>query len=195
MLAVDLSRDGTRLATGGEDFSLRFWDASTGRMITAIEGVHRDRPRHQDEDASAGRMIGPLTGYGGPVVCVALSPACDRVAACGWAKLRIDEPSGGRFAGSSGFAWQGGYLRVWDSGTGKLIHSLAETGAGRPFVRAMAFTPDGNELFALHEDYTLNAWDARTGRKLVALDGPRGSIKSGRGRSEPGLGAAFSTDG
>jgi WD40 repeat protein len=142
-------------------------------------------------------MIREIGGLGGTIGYLALSPTCDRIAASGWAKPKVFGASGGQASsghsgGSELIGWQGGYLRIWDLGTGKLLHTLEET--EQPLARAIAFTGDGDELLALHGDYTLNGWDARTGTRFLALRGLARRSDRGRGRPEPGLGAAFSGD-
>ena len=66
-----------------------------------------------------------------------------------------------------------GAVRVWDTTTGTLRHTL--TGHGDS-AQAVAFSPDGAILATAGEDGLVRLWDAATGRSMRDLDGHHGRV-------------------
>jgi RNA polymerase sigma factor (sigma-70 family) len=66
-----------------------------------------------------------------------------------------------------------GSVRVWDTATGIVRHTL--TGHGESAL-AVAFSPDGKVLATAGEDGRLRLWDPVTGRSLRELEAHRGRI-------------------
>lgn len=86
---------------------------------------------------------------------------------------------GGKILAAAGYD---GAVRVWDTTTGNLLHTL--TGHGDS-AHAVAFSPDGSLLATAGEDGRVRLWDAATGKSLRDLDGHRGRV----------WGVCFSPDG
>src|SRR5207253_8330927 len=71
---------------------------------------------------------------------------------------------------------------IWEAGTGKVLHRLAEQGAG---ISSLAVSPDGKVLAVGTQNGMVHLWDAAAGTKIRQLDRHPGYV----------LGLAFSRDG
>src|SRR5262249_25576850 len=111
----DFTADGRTLVSGGADQCVRFWDVPTGQPGRVLEAaVFR-----------LGLTLGKVEGV---IASIALSPDGGLVAMCG-----SSEAPG---AGNS-------LVRVWDTRTGELKHTLEREQCRCRFV---AFAPDGATL-------------------------------------------------
>lgn len=165
--AVCFSPGGLEVATGGDDRTVRIWDAATGNLINTF----RDVPA--------------------PVLCLAYSRDGRRVLSGSWARNVILEyedgsPGGIRSVSRGGQLvdavsqladavrsgrrvghLEGGSIRIWDTRLGLI----------RPFKdddeppRGVAFSPDRSRVVSLGNDYVVRARDAqRSGEISLTMD-------------------------
>ena len=178
VLSVAFSPDGWRLASGGEDNTVKIWDSATGKELFPLKG-HEGRvtsvafsPDGQrlasasaDHtvkiwDSATGKELLALKGHGEVVTSVTFSPDGQRLATASSDKT----------------------VKVWDSTTGKELLSLA---GHTDEVTSVAFSPDGQRLASGSVDKTVKIWDCATRKELFSLEGHTDEVTS----------VAFSPDG
>jgi eukaryotic-like serine/threonine-protein kinase len=171
VVALALSPDGRRLASGSEDGWVRLWDVPSGREIAGANEHHLALrsvqfspdgrslvsagydPTSYLWDATTGRAIRALRGHEKGV----------------WAA--VFSPDGRRLASAS----DDGTLRLWDPSTGE---TLAVLRGHEDIVRAVVFSPDGRRLASTGEDRTVRLWDAATGSPIAVLRGHESPLRS-----------------
>ena len=122
-----------------------------------------------DWTAPGGPLVRTLTGHGGAVNAVALTP------------------DGKRAISASGDKT----LKVWDLETGRTLRTLEGHSAS---VFGVAVTADGKRAVSASEDKTLKVWDLETGRALRTLEGHSASV-SGAAVTPDGKWAVSASEG
>ncbi|MEE6178713.1 nSTAND1 domain-containing NTPase [Mycobacterium sp. 050134] len=178
---VAVSPDGSRIAAGLADHTVRLWDALTGKPIGQPLRGHdgivtsvafspngaRLASGSMDQtvrlwDVATGQPIGqPLRSPRQVVTSVAFSPDGTRLA-----------------SGNSRYVWR------WDVATGQPIGDPLR--GHDDLVSSVAFSPDGSRIVSGSGDKTVRLWDAVTG---VPVGVPL------RGHSADVMSVAFSPDG
>jgi WD40 repeat protein len=174
--SLDFNRDGSILASGSYDRTIRLWNVDTGDLRKTLEG-HTDGVQHvafsptglilasasddgtiQLWDIKTGDVIKILEGHADWVGHVAFSPT-------------------GLILASTG---GDGTIRLWDIKTGEPLKTIT------PASRAsfIVYSPDGNTL-ASTDRKVIHLWNAHSGELLRTLTGHIGYIYS----------IAFSPDG
>ncbi len=178
IFSVAFSPDGTTLACGASDSTVRLWDVRHRRQTAQLPGhsdsvesvaFSRDGRRlataGDDEtarlwDLTSGAQIAKLSGYGADVWSVDLSP------------------DGRTLADGS----KDGTIRLWDVATRTRIRVLRGHTDG---VTTLRFSPDGRTLASGAWDDTVRLWNTATWAQTATLRGHTDSVHS----------VAFSPDG
>jgi len=179
--SIAFSHDGTRIATGAKDRTVRVWDADTGAELAVLAGhteeigdvafSRDDRLLASCSGAKSQFVGGTLTSATGSELFVWDLDTGTRVHSLeGHAQpaRAIDFSPDGRHLVS---AADDGALRVWD-----LIDGHDEVQLGhRRAVGAVAYGPDGEVIASGSDDGTVRLWDPRVSRG-VDLEGHRDTV-------------------
>ena len=180
--SVVFSPDGSTLAIGSSDKTIKLLDVATGEMLNTLTG-HTESvfsvafspdgrtlaSASFDKtvrlwDATTGEMLNTLTGHTGVVGKVAFSP------------------DGTILASSGPWSSDDKTIRLWDVQTGHLRATLTGHKKG---INGIAFSPDGTTLISTSHDSTIRVWDVRNG-KLVKVLGVPCTATSGPAMSPDG---------
>ena len=160
--AVAFGPDGSTLATGGYDGSVRIWDSARGRAVRVLKGgagtvwsvdfsPDGKAVAAAGEDAvirlwdtADGKLLRTLSGHGRNIWRVRFSPD-------------------GRHLASGSFDDS---VKVWNAGTGALVHDLK--GHGQAVV-GLDYSPDGRLIASGSDDSTIRIWRAGDGRLVRVL--------------------------
>ena len=165
-----MSRDGTTLAFGAEDGTIRLWDTATHTTTATLDGHRRQVESVSFSpdgkalasgsgdrtvrlwDVVSGTQFAVLPDHYCSVSSVAFSPDGAILASGGW----------------------NGKVIIWDAATGR---NIGEFNRHADLVRAVSFSPDGTILATASEDGDVLLWDVATGN-ATAISSHTGPVWS-----------------
>ncbi|QQS05233.1 MAG: metallophosphoesterase [Fibrobacterota bacterium] len=165
--AFSYSPDGTQLATGSSDNTVRIWNSNSGALLQTLEGHSRSvaSVRWSPDGAflasgSGDRTIRIWDMNTGELFRILE----DGVVSVDWS------PSGDFLAAAS----PDNGIRIWDVKTGARIRDLE----GQRHVASVAWSSDGLHVASGSGDWTTRIWNTKTGAVLHVLEGHSGTVES-----------------
>jgi WD40 repeat protein len=170
VFAVAYAPAGKRLATGGDDLTVRLWDTASGQQLACLRGhtnivrgvawsTDGKRLASASEDGTArvwdaadGRELRRFAGHRAAVIAVAWRPEETGVATTGYDSR----------------------VRVWDPDTGQ--ESISPQLWNGSWGQAVAWSPDGNQLAVGGWNHEARVCDAKTGKVVATLVGHHSGI-------------------
>ena len=188
VFSIALSPDGTRLAGGFDDGTIRLWELATGEEIAVTQGVHVDRIWTLAFSPNGERLVsgdddGEIRFWDGQTGTL-LEPRATLPIGGSWSLAYSPDSTRILSGGSDTFL-------LLDATSGAVVMEPVE--GHSVWHSTVAFTPDGTRLMAVgrergggNRDTSVRLWDAATGELIGGpMREPGGNVTS----------AAFAPDG
>lgn len=161
---VAFSPDGTTLASGGSDNTIRFWDVTSSKEKATLKNAPQNCPL-TGVDSLAFRPDGKTLATGSGSKYVTLWDVATRKDTTLLDAGKSQGPRSFVVLSADGKALASGDegIRLWDVSIGK---ELATLKGHTELVWSVVFSPDGKTLVA-GGDKTIKLWDVKTGKELA----------------------------
>ena len=159
--SICFSPAGNNLLNGSSDGSVNLWNADNGMRLMSLP---HDGGVETVSFSPAGDLI--ATGSNNRAVRVSIFDAISGklVLTLKEHRYRVNficfSPTGDRIASADPYT-----LKLWDTGSGRLLHSLDAGG----LIESMCFSPAGDHLASCSFQGVLKRWDSTGGQLLESL--------------------------
>jgi WD40 repeat protein len=163
--AIAWKRDGSKLASGGLDKTVKIWEVSSGNLLQSMQGhtgavwgVSWDITGNKLASASLDGTVRIWDSNNGNQVAILQNPA--QVWAVVWS------PDGSKIASAGGNPDDNTstFVKIWDALTFQAIPTINFEGLPSPTVVSLAWSPDGAKLAAAAG--FARVWNVNTGKLL-----------------------------
>ena len=156
------SPDGSRVASGSDDNTVRVWEVQTGQCQHTLEG-HSSSVLSVAFSPDGSRVASGSDDNTVRVWDVKTGQCQHTLGHSSWIRSVVFSPDGSRVASGSG----DNTVRVWDVQTGRCQHTLE--GHSRS-VSSVVFSPDGSRVASGSDDNTVRVWDITNRTELLCYD-------------------------
>lgn len=163
--AVAISADGTRIASGSCDSTLRIWNASSGDSVAVLQHPYNSAVAPVTFSPDGERILS-CSSNTALLWDVTTGQEVSRSKARDWSIASVESfsPDGARIASVS----YDHIIRIWDATTGSTLLTLE----GHPnIVFSVAFSSDGNLLTSGSYDHNVRVWALTDGACIMNLEG------------------------
>jgi WD40 repeat protein len=167
--SVAFSPDGTLALTGGEDRSVRLWNAATGEFVRIFRGLN------------GGAVSVSFSPDGSKVIAGSMRASVmiwDAATGAVLQRFRGDAESGNMYpvflpGGEEIVTWHFANVKLWKVATGKAFNAVKVSSPERPKSASgpIAVSADGARLVAEAYGGTVGLWDIETGELIRSFTG------------------------
>ncbi|NJR40114.1 MAG: hypothetical protein HC781_16445 [Leptolyngbyaceae cyanobacterium CSU_1_4] len=172
ILALSLSADGTLLASGSKDNTIKVWEVPTGKLLHTLKGhaapVTSVALSQDGKTVVSGSEDNTIKVWEVPTAALrhTLAEHSDKVYAVALS------PDGKAIAsGSQDFT-----VKLWNTETGELVRTLSQPAGHRDAVSAVAISPDGKQVASGSWEKDIKLWDLQTGKILRTFTGHQDKV-------------------
>ena len=166
--SLDVSKDGTHIATGTDDGTVKLWDIAGEKVAWTLPAAHK-APVWALALSPSGDLLATGGDDGRTVLWDVKTQKGRELTEAGGARAVAFDADGRRLVTGG----RNGTVKVWDVATGA---KLAEAAGHSGIVGAVAFSPDGKTLASAGSDKTIKIWDAATGSLTLTLSGHENGV-------------------
>jgi WD40 repeat protein len=163
------SPDGTLVATGSSNGTVVLWNVSDGRQLMR---VRNNAPVTDLAFSADGQLLAFAAGSRAAIWSVAERRLKHSMRIRGHVSRLAFSPDGKLLATAGG----DGTARLWDTGDGRLVHTLP---TGTHGLTDVVFSHDGQLLLTTSVDRDIRLWDVASGRLVRSLVGAFGTVPTG----------------